>query len=277
MAIDSSALIHPTAIVAEGAVVGARTEVGPYSIIGSSVAIGADNKIGPHVVIEGRTKIGEGNTIYQFSSLGAAPQDLKYRGELSSVIIGDRNTIREYVTIQRGTQQGGMSTIVGDDNLFMVSSHVAHDVRLGSKNVIANGAAIAGHVEVGDRVTVGGLVGIHQFVRVGDLAILSGGAMVTQDVPPFCMVQGDRARLIGLNSVGLERAGVSKETTKVLRRLFRELFGRQGLLADRIERLELELAESADPDSLGRSMLDFLKSSSRGVCALRRGADDNQP
>jgi len=273
MATKLNYVVHPTALISEGAVVGAGTSIGPYSIIGSNVVIGANNKIGSHVVIDGRTTIGNENIIYQFSSLGAAPQDLKYAGEDSSVVIGDRNTIREYVTIQRGTAQGGMTTIVGDSNLFMVSAHVAHDVRIGSHNVVANSAAIAGHVEVGDRVTIGGLVGIHQFVRIGDLAILSGGAMVAQDVPPFCMVQGDRARLIGLNSVGLERAEISKESVRLLRKLFRELFIKRsgGIVADILEGMITELAEiDSVVSEPAKRLINFVKSSSRGVCSIRR-------
>jgi UDP-N-acetylglucosamine acyltransferase len=167
-----------------------------------------------------------------------------------------------------------MTTIVGDNNLFMVSAHVAHDVRIGSHNVVANSAAIAGHVEVGDRVTIGGLVGIHQFVRIGDLAILSGGSMVAQDVPPFCMVQGDRARLIGLNSVGLERALMSKEAVRLLRKLFRELFGRRscGITTDRLENMVAELAElDAVLSEPANRLIQFVKCSTRGICSIRRG------
>ncbi|MCL4139356.1 UNVERIFIED_CONTAM: hypothetical protein GTU68_039304, partial [Idotea baltica] len=202
--------IHSTAIIHEGASLGEGTEVGPYSVIGSKVKLGKNNIIKSHVVIEGNTEIGDENTFFQFASVGAAPQDLKFHGEDSKLIIGNKNTIREYVTLQPGTEGGGMLTSIGDQNLFMASSHVGHDCKVGNANVIANSVALAGHVTIHDFVIMGGLSAVHQFVRIGDSSMISGGSMVIKDIPPFSIAQGDRASLVGINKIGLERRGFSK-------------------------------------------------------------------
>lgn len=263
-----SALIHPTAVISPEAMIGENTSIGPYTVIGAGVRIGRDNRIGSHVVIEGNTLIGESNQIYQFASIGAAPQDLKYRGEDSALRIGDRNIIREYATLQPGTAAGRNETVVGNDNLFMACSHVAHDCRIGNHVRLANAATLAGHIAVGDGAILSGLCAIHQFVRIGKLAFISGGAMVTQDVPPFCIAQGDRARLVALNSVGLQRAGIGADDIMRLKRAFKIVFRGAELLATRIA---MAAAQSAGSD-LVEELLAFVASSSRGITSGRRSS-----
>jgi len=259
--------IHPTAIIARGAEIGAGTEIGPYSVIGAQVRLGCRNRIGPHVVIEGNTRIGDENRIYQFASIGAAPQDLKWCGEDSTLAIGDRNIIREYATLQPGTEAGGSATIIGDDNLFMASSHVGHDCRIGNHVHLANAATLAGHIEVQDHANLSGLCAVHQFSRIGMLAFVSGGAMVAQDVPPYCMVQGDRARLVGLNEIGLRRHGMAEYEILALRRAYRRLFHAGEPLASRLS----ALGESAAARPSIAGLVAFVAASKRGIIATRRG------
>jgi UDP-N-acetylglucosamine acyltransferase len=264
--ITRSTLIHRTAIIAPDATIGNNTTIGPYSVIGAGVRIGNENRIGPHVVIEGRTIIGDSNQIYQFASVGAPPQDLKYEGEESLLMIGDRNIIREYATLQPGTAGGGGRTIVGSDNLFMACSHVAHDCVVANHVRLANAATLAGHIEVGEGAILSGLCAVHQFVRIGKQAFVSGGAMVTQDVPPFCTAQGDRAHLVGLNSVGLQRAGMTENEILNLRRAFKLLFHSDGILAQRISQVTERFSEF----QCVRDLLDFVASSTRGIVSARR-------
>ena len=265
--------VHPTAIVAPGAVIGEGTTVGPYAVIGPHVVLGRANRIGPHVVLDGHTTFGDENTVFQFASIGSAPQDLKYRGEPSTLVLGDRNIIREYVTIQPGTKGGGMQTVVGSGNLFMANSHIGHDCRVGDGNVVANSVAVAGHVTICSHVILGGLAAIHQFVSIGDLALLSGGSMVVQDIPPFCLAQGDRAHLAGVNVVGLERRGFTAPEVQGIRAVYRTVFLGKGLFRDRIT------AARALVDGTGPAarMLDFLAGSERGVAVARRGASEEDP
>ena len=265
-AIARSAVIHPTAVVSPDATIGENTSIGPYSVIGAGVWIGNHNRVGSHVVIEGNTTIGDSNQIYQFASIGAAPQDLKYQGEVSVLRIGDRNIIREFTTLQPGTAGGGGKTIVGNDNLFMACSHVAHDCLIGNHVRLANAATLAGHIEIGDGAILSGLCAVHQFVRIGRLAFISGGAMVTQDVPPFCTVQGDRARLTALNNVGLQRAGIAEDEIMRLKRVFRILFHSAELFDTRIAMASEQIAKS----DLVKELLDFVTSSSRGIVSARR-------
>lgn len=267
--------IHPTAIVDPSAQIGAGTVVGPYSIIGPHVRLGETNKVGPHVVIEGHTKIGNKNTIFQFASVGAAPQDLKYRGEPSELLIGDGNIIRECVTLQPGTAGGGMVTRIGDGNLFMANTHVGHDSIVGDRCVLANSAALAGHVTIGNGVIVGGLSGIHQFVRIGDIAMIGAGAMVAQDIPPFCMAQGDRATVQGLNRIGLERNGCSKEEFAVLRETYRLVFvSSSPEVKGKVFKDRVSFARSlAGQSPRAAAFLDFLQSSERGVAAHHSQAE----
>ncbi|MDH3444884.1 MAG: acyl-ACP--UDP-N-acetylglucosamine O-acyltransferase, partial [Deltaproteobacteria bacterium] len=199
--------LHATAVVDRKAEIDADVDIGPYCVIGPGVKIGKGTKLKSHVVVEGRTTLGEENVIFPFATVGMIPQDLKYKGEPSELLIGDRNTIREYASLNPGTLGGGMVTRIGNQNLLMMYCHIAHDCILGNGNVIANGATLGGHVIIENYVIVGGLVGIHQFVKIGSGAILGAGSMVSKDVPPFCNATGDRARLRGLNLEGLRRRG----------------------------------------------------------------------
>lgn len=271
MAVDSSVVVHPTAIIEDGARIGPGTSVGAYSIIDRNVVLGGGNCIGPHVVITGNTVIGEGNEIFQFASIGAKPQDLKYKGEASRLEIGDCNKIREYVTLQPGTEGGGMFTRIGDKNLFMACAHVGHDGQVGNGNVFANSIALAGHVTVGDNVIVGGMAGIHQFVRLGDHAMLGAGSMVSKDVPPYCMAHGDRARLVGINHLGLRRAGWNPQDIVMIRKLFRSVFYGEGAFRERVLAAKEQYRDQ--PDAV--RFLDFLLASERGIMPVRkRGAEE---
>jgi UDP-N-acetylglucosamine acyltransferase len=214
------------------------------------------------VVIQGRTICGEENEIFPFASVGAAPQDLKYAGEESELILGDRNTVREFATVHPGTRAGGMVTRIGNDNLLMNYSHVAHDCVVGDRNVIANGVQLGGHVVVENWTVVGALSGIHQFVRLGESALVGAGSMVSKDVPPFCNATGDRARLIGLNTVGLKRRGMDAGRISAIKRAYRVLF-RSGL---RTTAAVARVRDSGDICSEVERLLAFLEASQRGVC-----------
>jgi len=254
--------IHETALVDPRAEIDSEVEVGPYSIVGGCVRIGKGSRIKSHVVIEGRTTLGEGNVIFQFATVGSVPQDLKYKGEPSELIIGNHNTIREFVSINPGTTGGGMITRVGDRNLLMMYCHIAHDCILGNHNIIANGATLGGHVVVEDYVIVGGLVGIHQFTKVGRGAILGAGSMVSKDVPPYCNATGDRARLHGLNLEGLRRRGVKKEKIDALKRAYRILFRSRLKTRDAIAEVRQEVYGCAEAEQL----VTFVENSQRGIC-----------
>lgn len=253
--------IHPTAIVHDGAILGPECVVGPYSIIGPNVILGARNRLASHVVIEGHTTIGDQNQFFQFASVGSAPQDLKYRGEKSTLTMGTGNIVREYVTLQPGTAGGGMTTTIGDRNLFMANSHIGHDGKVGNGNIFANSAAVAGHVTVGNYVVVGGLCGMHQFVRLGDNCLLGAGSMVAKDIPPFCMAQGDRAHLVGLNIVGLERRGLTADDISRIKKLYRQLFLGKGRLEERL----VTARETVAGFQLGEQLVEFVAQSERGV------------
>jgi UDP-N-acetylglucosamine acyltransferase len=258
----SDSRIHPTAIVAPDAELGADVAVAAYTVIGPQVRIGAGTTVGPHVVIEGRTTIGDGNQIFQFASIGAVPQDLKYHGEDSELIIGDGNRIREFTTLQPGTEGGGMVTRVGDGNLLMNYAHVAHDCIIGDRNVVANGTQLGGHVTIEHGVVIGALSGIHQFVRLGESAIIGAGSMVSQDVPPFCNATGDRATLHGLNSLGLKRRGLSDETAAALKRAYRIMFQSGLRVAAAAARIRQVIPGVAEVERF----VAFIEASQRGVC-----------
>jgi UDP-N-acetylglucosamine acyltransferase len=262
--------------VAQGAVIGEGTTIGAYSIIGPHVKLGQNNVVGPHVVLDGHTTIGDENTIYQFASVGAPPQDLKFKGEPSELRIGNRNIVRENVTLQPGTQGGGMLTSIGNQNLFMANTHVGHDSHVGSRCVVANGAALAGHVTVADGVIIGGLSGIHQFVRLGSVCMIGAGAMVAQDIPPYCMAQGDRATVQGLNRVGLERNGGTREDLAVLREVYRVVFTPQGTGAqDKVFKDRVAFAKTlVGNNARGLDFTAFIEQTSRGIAAHHRAGGD---
>lgn len=263
--------IHETAIISDGAQLGEGVTVGAYSIIGPHVVIGKNTAVASHVVIEGYTTFGEENQIFQFASIGSRPQDLKFKGEKSRLVVGNKNLIREYVTLQPGTEGGGMETRVGNGNLFMVSSHLGHDSQVGNDNIIANCVALAGHVTVGNRVTLGGLCAVHQFCRVGDSSMVAGGAIVTQDIVPYTIVQGDRARTCGVNVIGMERAGLSSEEISAVRKVYKLLFLKgSGSLKERIALARTEHQTSAAVTKV----LDFIELSQRGIAPIRKGNSD---
>ncbi len=254
-------MIHSTAIVEDGARLGNNVSIGAYSIVGSGVEIGDDCWIGPHVVISGRTRIGPNNRIFQFASIGEAPQDKKYAGEDTALEMGADNTIREYVTINRGTANGGGITRIGDDNLLMAYCHVAHDCQVGSHIVGANGATLAGHVEVGDWVIFAGFSGAHQFCRIGAHAFLGMYGGVNQDVPAYVMVSGQPPRPRGINAEGLKRRGFSKDQIRNIREAYRTIY-RLGLSRDEaIERLQERVAEQPEL----QPMIDSILTSQRGL------------
>lgn len=235
-------LIHQTAIVSPGARLGANVRIGPYCVVGEHVELGDNVRLVSHVCVDGHTSVGAGTTIYPFASIGHPPQDLKFHGEPSRLIIGKNNTIREHVTMNPGTEGGGMETVIGDNGLFMMSCHVAHDCQVGHNVIMANNATIAGHVTVGDYVLIGGLSAVHQFVRIGSHAVIGGMSGVENDVIPFGRVKGERAFLAGLNLVGLERRGFDKEQIRLLQRAFNQMFGDEGTLDQRIESVESDFS-----------------------------------
>ena len=262
-------MIHPTAIVDPKATLGRDVSIGPYCVVGPHVVLGDRVTLKSHVVVEGHTTVGDGTTIYPFASVGHAPQDLKFKGEASELIIGKNCTIREHATLNPGTEGGGLKTIVGDNCLLMVATHVAHDCVLGNNVIMANNATLAGHVKVGDHVLLGGLSAVHQFVRIGAYAVIGGMSGVESDVIPFGRVKGERAHLAGLNLVGLERGGFSKDQIKVIMRAVNELFEGQGTLEERIT--QLEKTYSADPQV--SEILRFAREKERfGLCLPDRKA-----
>ena len=254
-------MIHQTAIVSPDATIEEGVNIGAYSIIGEDVTIGKGTWIGPHVVVDPHVSIGPGCRIFQFAAIGAVPQDLKFGGEKSYVRIGPNVTIREFVTIHRGTEPGGGVTEVGEKSFLMAYTHVAHDCRVGKMVVLANNTTLAGHITIGNHATVGGLVAIHQFVRVGDHAFIGGKSAVVKDVPPYVIAAGDRAILHGLNRVGLKRYGFSDQSLSALKKTYRILF-RYGLtLNEAIERVHAEVEMVPEVETF----IGFIKASSRGV------------
>lgn len=252
-------MIDKTAIIDPSAKIGKDVTIGPYTVIGANVEIGDGTWVGPHVVIEGPTKIGKHNKIYQFSSLGAAPQDLKYKDEPTILTIGDYNTIREFCTFNRGTIQDQGHTVVGNHNLFMAYVHLAHDCVVGDHNVFANNASLAGHVVVGSYVVFGGFSGVFQFCRIGDYSFITTNSVVVKDVPPYVKVSGYSAKPYGLNSVGLKRRGFSDQAISDIKNAYRIIY-RKGL---KVAEAIAELEQIASPEV--SSMTDFIQSSKAGI------------
>lgn len=258
-------LIHPTAMVHEGAQLHPSVTVGAYTIIGEHVRIGEGTRVGPHCVIEGHTTIGADNHIFQFASLGAQPQDKKYAGEPTQLVIGDRNTIREFCTFNTGTVQDEGMTRVGDDNWIMAYVHIAHDCVVGNRVILANNATLAGHVRVGDWVIVGGLTGVHQFTQIGDHAMAGFASHISQDVPPFMMVDGNPLAVRGFNIEGLRRRGFTPERIKAVRQMHKLIY-RQGLTLDAVQAALPALAQEL-PEAAGdvAQMQAFLAAATRGI------------
>jgi UDP-N-acetylglucosamine acyltransferase len=260
--------VHPTAQVDPRALLGPGVRVGPYSVVGPEVRLGAGTIVESHVVIGGNTLVGEGNRFFPFASVGLVPQDLKYKGERTRLEIGDRNVIREFVTIHLGTRGGGGITSIGSDNLIMAYAHVAHDCRIGNHSILANAATLAGHVEVGDYATIGAFSGIHQFCRVGVHSFLGGYTVATKDVLPYSKTVGNRACIYGVNGIGLTRRGFPRETIAAIRHAYRILLQSHLNTSSALERLEAENPRVPEV----RNIVEFIKSSRRGVILKRRHA-----
>jgi UDP-N-acetylglucosamine acyltransferase len=263
------ARVHPTAIIAAGATLAEDVVVGPYCIVGPDVVLASGVSLRAHVVIDGRTTIGERTRIFPFAAIGFEPQDLKYRGEPSSLVIGRDNTIREHVTINTGTEGGGMVTRIGDRCLLMVGAHVAHDCQIGDYVIMANNATLAGHVVVAEYARLGGLSAVHQFVRVGRHAMVGGMSGVERDVIPYGQVIGNRARLSGLNIIGMQRAGYSREDIQALRAAYQVLFASGGTLSERVN----ETAERFGDTGPVADVIAFIRAdSSRAICQPKGAA-----
>ncbi len=263
--------IHPTAIVEKGVRLGARVRIGPYCVIGGNVALGDDVELVSHVVIAGHTTIGEKTKVYPFASLGHPPQDLKYKGEPTRLVIGSHNVIREHVTMNPGTAGGGSLTQVGSHGLFMVAIHIAHDCRVGDYVVMANNATLGGHVHVGDFAVLGGLCAVHQYVRIGRYAMIGGMSGVENDVIPYGSVMGDRARLSGLNIIGLKRRGFSREDIHNLRTAYRLLFAQEGTMAERLDDVAGLYAQS----QAVMDLVEFIRAdSARAICQPKPNQGD---
>jgi UDP-N-acetylglucosamine acyltransferase len=258
--------IHPTAIVSSNAKIAENVEIGPFCIIGDNVEIKEKTILKSHIVIDGDTKIGENNIIYPFTTIGLAPQDLKFKGEKSRVEIGDNNIIRENVTIHLGTQDDNMVTKIGDHCLLMVGVHIAHDCVLGNHIILANNATLAGHVKIGDNVVIGGLSAVHQFVRIGKGAMIGGMSGVEADVIPYAMVMGERANLAGLNLVGLKRRGIAREEIHDLRNFFKEVF----LENDQEFLAKVDIVASQPKSQIVEEVVKFIRDKSdRSFCQVK--------
>lgn len=251
--------IHPLAVVDPKARLGNKVRVGPFCTVGPDVHLDEGVVLHSHVCVAGHTTIGAGTQVFPFASIGHAPQDLKYGGEPSELIIGANNTIREYVTMNPGTQSGGMKTIIGNNGLFMIGAHIAHDCIIGDNVIMANNATLGGHVTVGDYAVLGGLAAVHQFVRIGAHAVIGGMSAVENDVIPYGRVKGERAFLAGLNLIGLERRGFTKDQIKILQRAFNQLFGDEGTMEQRLESVETDFAN----DELVMEMTAFARQKTR--------------
>jgi UDP-N-acetylglucosamine acyltransferase len=256
-------MIHPTAIVHPTAEIASRVEIGPYSIIGEHVTIGEGTTVAPHVVIRRNTVIGKNCRIFQFASIGEVPQDLKYAGQETQVIMGDNNVIREYVTLHRASVHGDGKTELGNHNFLMAYCHVAHDCKIGNHVIMANGATLGGHIEIEDHAILGGLSAAHQFVRIGTHCIISGLTGIPKDIPPYTMAAGERARLYGLNVTGLKRHDFPEETLRSLKKAYRLLFRSKLPLTQAVQSV-LDDGIASVPEV--SHLIDFIKHSERGIC-----------
>ncbi|HVF29611.1 MAG TPA: acyl-ACP--UDP-N-acetylglucosamine O-acyltransferase [Pyrinomonadaceae bacterium] len=253
--------IHETAMVADGATIGEGSYIGPFCTVGEEVVLGTGVRLDSHVVVGGRTSIGDETHVFPFVSIGLAPQDLKYAGEMTSTEIGKRNQIREFVTVHRGTSGGGGLTRIGDDNLLMAQAHVAHDCSIGNNVIMANAATLAGHVTIADRANVGAYSGVHQFCRVGYEAFVGGYSVVVKDAPPFAIIQGNHAKCYGLNRVGMKRRGYSRETIEKLHHAYHLILSAKLNTSQALERIREEIKDCKEVDLL----VEFYESTKRGV------------
>ena len=256
-------MIHPTAIVDKNSKISKNVEIGPYCIIGSDVEIGSNSKLHSHISIKGKTKIGKNNEIFPFVSIGTSPQDLKYKGEKNSIIIGDNNKLREYVNINPGTLQGGTITKLGNNNLLMVYCHIAHDCNIGNDIVLANNVQVGGHVKIEDNAIVGGSCAIHQFSRIGKLAMVGGMTGVLSDVIPFSLSLGNRNNLVGLNLIGLRRAKISNDDIKILQKSYDVIFSNQNFRSN-IDSLNVDLKDN----KYVKIIIDFINSDKKRPISL---------
>lgn len=257
-------LIHASAVIEEGAILGVNVSVGPFAYIGANVKIGDDTSVASHAVIQGNTTIGKNNRIFSHAAIGTIPQDLKFTGEHVELIIGDNNTIREFTLFNPGTKGGGSVTRVGNGNLFMGYVHLGHDVIIGDNCILANGAALAGHVELGDHVVIGGYTPIHQFVHIGDYAMIGGASALAQDIPPYCLAEGNRASLRGLNLTGLRRH-MERDDINVLKIAYKELFEK----GNPLQEVAQTLFENSTSQKV-KSLCKFIMTSDRGIPFIRK-------
>jgi UDP-N-acetylglucosamine acyltransferase len=262
-------LIHASAVIEDGAILGENVSVGPFAYIGPNVKIGDNSTVAAHAVIEGHTTIGKNNRIFPHAAVGTIPQDLKFAGEHVELIIGDNNTIREFTLLNPGTKGGGSVTRIGNGNLLMGYVHLGHDVILGNHCILANGATLAGHVELGDHVVIGGLTPVHQFVHIGDYAMIAGASALSQDIPPFCLAEGNRANLRGLNLTGLRRA-MEREDINALKSAYRELFEEGQPLQEVAQRL----FESTNSEKV-KQLCKFIMTSKRGIPFTRTKTNED--
>jgi len=263
-------LIHASAVIEDGAILGNNVSVGPFAYIGANVKIGDDTTVASHAVIEGYTTIGKNNRIFPHSAVGTIPQDLKFGGEHVELIIGDNNTIREFTLLNPGTKGGGSVTKIGNGNLLMGYVHLGHDVIIGDNCILANGATLAGHVEVGNHVVIGGLTPIHQFVHIGDYAMIGGASALAQDIPPFCLAEGNRASLRGLNLTGLRRS-MEREEINELKTAYRELF-EQG---KPLQEVAQSILQSTSSEKV-KKLCEFIKTSKRGIPFTRTKTNEDK-
>ncbi len=263
-------LIHPTAIIEKGAIIGDNVTIGPFTCIGSKVNIGDNTTVASHTVIEGRTSIGKNNRIFSNAAIGTIPQDLKFDGEDVELIIGDNNTIREFTLLNPGTKGGGSVTKIGNNNLLMGYVHLGHDVMVGDNCILANAVALAGHVEIGNHVVIGAYTPVHQFVHIGDYVMIGGASALSQDIPPYCLAEGNKAKLRGLNLTGLRRK-IERDEIDELKLAYREIF-EQG---KPIQEVAQQLLEDTQSDKV-RSLCTFIRNSKRGIPFLRKDGTKEQ-